>query len=268
MDDLFSLNDLPPRFEMRETNSLSSPEARREVADFYAFHYAPGLDALLETNWYTAHGLPHLQSNPELHDFVADCTRQFRAATDNPAMTNQIRSLEARLVWQLAKMPRSSSIQFDVGTRVDTLENLLTGHFLEPNRIPPPPSPEQDDVQHSRALFWYNLALFTAARDDHRDPAAHRQINDSLAVMRRILNMFENRDVLYSFAVGRYIGGRMPGFHPMERPIVAPSPDAQDEVNKLKVAVHFVEQEDQKGTTQVIQRVCSMALRAWALQKQ
>ncbi|KAK3117499.1 hypothetical protein LTR53_001099 [Teratosphaeriaceae sp. CCFEE 6253] len=267
IDKLFSLNDVPPRYELRATDSLNSPDLRREVADFYSYHYAPGLDTLVETSWYTTQGLAHLQSSPELHDFVADCTKQFKVSTDNPAMTHQIRSLEARLVWQLARMPRSSQSSMDIGQRVDVLENLLTGHFLEPSRIPRPPGPDQDEVQHSKQLFWHHLALFTAARDDGRDPTAHRQIHDSLAVMRRILNMLESRDVLYSIAMARYVGGRLPDFHP-QRHYVAPSPDAQDEVNKLNVAVHFVQQEDQKGTMQVIQRVCSMALRAWALQKQ
>ncbi|TKA81483.1 hypothetical protein B0A55_02938 [Friedmanniomyces simplex] len=267
IDDLFSLDDVPPRYDKREIPSLVSPPVQQEVADFYTFHYAPGLDALLETTWYTTHGLAQLQSNTELQDFVAQCTQQFKASTDNPAMAAQIRSLEARLVWELAKMPRSSPSPTDVVARLDILENLLTGHFLDPGRIPPPPSAEFDDVRYNKHLFWHHLALFTAARDDHRDPAAHHQIEDSLAEMRRILHMLENRDVLYSVAVGRHIGGRMPGFHP-QRHLVASTPDPHDEVNKLKIAVHFVQQEDEKGTTQVIQRVCSMALRAWALQKQ
>ncbi|KAK4959474.1 hypothetical protein LTR10_004279 [Elasticomyces elasticus] len=268
IDDLFSINDVPPRYDQPGSPSPLSPHVQQEVADFYTFHYAQGLDALLETTWYTTEGPAHLRSNAILQDFVAECTQQFKASTDNPAMTNQIRSLEARLVWQLAKMPRSSRTPTDVVARVDVLENLLTGHFLEPARVPlAPPMTEHDELRYNRQLFWYNLGLFTAARDDLRDNAAHQQIDASLAEMRRILNMLENRDVLYSVAIARHIGGRMPDFHP-HRHIASLVADPYDEVNKLKVAVHFVQQEDQKGTTQVIQRICSMALRAWALQKQ
>lgn len=43
--------------------------------------------------------------------------------------------------------------------------------------------------------------------------------------------------------------------------------DSNNEINKLKVAHHFVESEDQRGTNQVYQRICGMALRGWALQK-
>ncbi|KAI7361886.1 hypothetical protein KC336_g21766 [Hortaea werneckii] len=85
--------------------------------------------------------------------------------------------------------------------------------------------------------------------------------------MRGILGMLESRDVLYSIAIGRHVGGRMPDFHPA-RPSIATTNDPADEVNKLKVAHAFVEAEAQKGTTQVIQRVCGMALRGWSLLKE
>ena len=115
--------------------------------------------------------------------------------------------------------------------------------------------------------FWYNLARFTAAHDGRSDPTAQGQVNDALAAMRRILSMLENRDVLYSIAVASHIGGRMLMFHSQHH-LVASTADLDDEINKMKVARDFVDAEDQKGTTQVIQRVCSMALRAWSLQKQ
>jgi len=59
----------------------------------------------------------------------------------------------------------------------------------------------------------------------------------------------------------------MPDFTPQRR-LVATSNDPNDEVNKLMIAQRFVGSEDHAGTTQVMQRVCSMALRSWALQKQ
>ncbi|KAK0252378.1 hypothetical protein LTS09_012496 [Friedmanniomyces endolithicus] len=269
IDDLFALDDVPPRYDKREIPPPLSPAVQQEITDFYNYHYAPGLDALFETTWYTTHGLAQLHSNPELQDFVAQCTHQFKAATDTPLLTNQIRSLEARLVWQLAALPRSSPAFPDLLARLDILENLLTGHFLDPSRVPAPPAQNMDDEMYNQHLFWHHLGLFTAARDDQRhDPAAHHSIDASLAEMRRVLQMLENRDVLYSIAVGRHFGGRMPGFHPA-RQIVASSstmPGGQDEVAKLRVAVRFVQQEDEKGTTQVVQRVCGMALRAWGLQ--
>ena len=79
--------------------------------------------------------------------------------------------------------------------------------------------------------------------------------------------MLENRDVLYSLAVARHIGGRLVEFHP-PRPVISQTDDPNDDVKKLAVAQLFISQEDQKGTTQVIQRVCSMAMRSWILQRQ
>jgi hypothetical protein len=53
-----------------------------------------------------------------------------------------------------------------------------------------------------------------------------------------------------------------------QRHLQATSNDPNDEVNKLKVAHQFIEQEEQRGLSQVYQRICSMALRGWMLQKQ
>lgn len=254
-------------FEKREVPPPITPATRAEVAEFYGFHFAPGLDRLFETQWYSTQGLSKIQLNPALEDFVAQCADQFKSSADNPAATNQIRSLEARLVWQLAMMPRWHASDDGLIARVDTLENLLTGQYLDPQKVPPPPRDGMPEPLFDQLVFWHHLGRFTAARDDRADATAINQISDSLAVMRGILRMLENRDVLYSIAIARHIGGRMPDFHP-QRHLVASSNDENDEVNKLKVAHAFVESENGKGTSQVIQRVCSMALRAWVLQKQ
>lgn len=254
------------------------PAQQDEVRQFYHFHYAAGLDRLLETDWYTMHGLSHLEANAQLQDYVYQCVEQMRTAPGDPATSASIRSLEARLVWQLATMPLSSASSPQLATRIETLQALLTGQILPPHRVPtsPPPPPtespnqeqrQQIELQYRQNVFWYHLAAVTAARDDLQDPSAPKQVNASLAEMRGILSNMENRDVLYSIAIARHIGGRLPDHHPGRQP-VPPGPDPQDDINKLTVAMKFIEMEDQKGTTQVIQRVCSMALRGFALQKQ
>ncbi|KAK5120986.1 hypothetical protein LTR85_005770 [Meristemomyces frigidus] len=267
MDDLFALNDVPPQYHKREAPPPISSATQQEIADFYMFHFAPGLDRVLETNFYTTHGLDYLQANPSLQDFVSQCVEQFKGRTDDANSTNRIRSLEARLVWQLAIMPRATTSFPDLTARIDTLENLLTGQFLDPSRIPSSPPPGTEQPKYNEQTFWHHLGRFVSIRDDHPDPSATRQINDALGAMRGILSMLENRDVLYSMAVARHVGGRMPDFHP-QRHLVASTNDANDDVNKLKVAHQFVESEDQRGTSQPIQRVCGMSLRSWALQKQ
>lgn len=272
MEDLFSLDDIPPQYQKREVPPPTSPAMQQEVADFYMFHYAPGLNRVFETDWYTTQGLRQLQANPSLHDFVSQCEVQLKARTDHPNdpnVTGQTRSLEARLVWHLAAMPTATTSFPELVARVDTLENLLTGQFLDPSRVPPPPQPDTDQpaAKYNEQAFWRQLGRFVSARDDRQDPVAAKQVNDAFGAMRGMLGMLENRDVLYSIAIGRHIGGRMPEFHP-NRHLVASTNDPHDDMNKLTVAHHFVENEDQRGTSTVIQRVCGMALRCWALQKQ
>ena len=271
MDDLFALKDVSPPFEKREAPLPVSAATRQEIGDFYTFHYAPGLDRLFETEWYSRFGLEHLFQDAHLQDFVAQCIDRFKSRTDDAHSTNAIKSLEARLVWQLALTCRSSSDR-ELANRVDTLENLLTGHFLDPSRVPSPPPPpqaqrDQPPEKYNEQAFWHHLGRFVSIRDDRADVGAMRDVSNALAAMRGILSMLENRDILYSVAVTRHVGGRMPEFHP-HRHLVASTNDPNDDMNKLKVAQQFIEIEDQKGTTQVIQRICSMALRSLALQKQ
>lgn len=197
-------------------------------------------------------------------------------------MSKPLKSLETRLVWLLAAMPRNAAHQAngagsdsplqELLPRIDTLEKLLTGQFLHPQAVPPPPSQQsvsqpslEEHNKYNERAFWYHLARFVSLRDDN--PAALQEVNDALVGVRGVLNMLENRDVIYSIAVARHVGGRMPEFHP-QRHLVASSNDPNDDLNKLKVAHQFVEGEDQRGTTQPIQRICSMAIRGWILQKQ
>lgn len=277
IDQLFALNEVPPRFQMRDQPPPNSIPSMRDVEDFYRLHYAQGLDRLFETPWYSQRGWHHLQQDPPLLDFVSQCAEQMKGRSDDAASVHALQSLEARLVWQLALMPRfayragkfSDQITLDALPRIETVERLLTGQYVSQTQVPPPPAAEHqnDHAKYNERNFWHSLGKLASIRDDNSDPNSTHQINDCLSVMRGILGMMENRDVLYSLAVARHIGGRMPDFHP-QRPIVAVTNDANDDVNKFKVAHQFVESEDQRGTTQVIQRVCGMAMRGWVLQKQ
>ncbi|KAK5168029.1 uncharacterized protein LTR77_006596 [Saxophila tyrrhenica] len=280
IDHLFSINDVPPRFHPREAPPVNSEALQHEAEDFYRLHFAPGLDKLFETNWYSERGPHHLQQDRPLLDYTMQVVERMRPRPEDFTAIQQLQSLEARLVWQLAAMPRSplrheangatnDPLASQVIARIDTLENLLTGQFLPPSRIPQAPSQDhqQDHRKYNEQHFWHLLGRFTSARDDTADPHAAREVNESLAAMRASLGMLENRDVLYSIAVARHVGGRLQDFHP-PRPVIAQTDDPNDEVKKLQVAQSFISQEDQKGTTQVIQRVCSMAMRSWVLQKQ
>ena len=273
MNNLFALNNVPPLYSSPGTAPSITAEQQEEISEFYTRHYASGLDHLLETSWYSSEGLAHLRQDPELLDFVSFCLEHFKMKSDDPNATNNNRSLEARLVWQLIVMPCSRITDPSVGEllpRIEVLESLITGNILNTASIPSEPRTDQIPGTPASRLnelaFWNRIGCITAARDDLPDAITLREVDAGLNGMRSTLGMLESRDVLYSIAIARHIGGRLPEF--MLRPLVAVNDDPTLDVNKLKVAHDFVEAEEQRGTTQVVQRVCSMALRAWSLQKQ
>lgn len=285
IDELFDLNDIPPQLPIRTVPDIRSPEVKQELEALYNVQYAHALDKLFETSWYTSHGFAALIADHKLCEFAVQCMDEMRTKPGSygqlvpmPALA----SLEARLVWSLAVMPRthhlystnslaSEALTLEVLPRLDTLENLLTGRYLDNTRIPPPASAvldgsEEANLKSREQDFWHHLGRFTSLRDDQGDDQTLDAVSRELANMRMILNVLENRDVLYSIAVARHIGGRMPDWNPQ-----TPNPltnDPNDDVNKLHVAHGFVLTEDQRGTSQVIQRICSMSLRGWSLQRQ
>lgn len=81
-----------------------------------------------------------------------------------------------------------------------------------------------------------------------------------------LLDMVENRDVLFSMAVVRRYG---PSYETVTENGGSHDRDgsaARDElIGKLRVAKKFLEDEAAgKGTNQVVQRLCGMAVRSWA----
>lgn len=284
IDELFNLNDIQPQLPVRSTVDPSSPEAQEELEALYNYKYAHALDKFFETSWYSTRGFATLSRDSMLREFAVQCMEEMRSKPGPFGQTAPMpasASLEARLVWSLAVLPRkqhlynanepsSDSALLELLPRVDTIESLLTGRYLENSRTPSPPlaadnSPGQSQ-KSSQQAFWYHLGKFASLRDDQGDIHTLDQVATELTNMRMILNMLENRDVLYSIAVARHIGGRMPEWSP-QTPQLPVSNDPNDDVNKLNVACRFVQSEDQSGTSQVIQRICSMSLRAWNLQR-
>lgn len=285
IDELFDLNDIPPQLPIRSVPDISSPEVSKELESLYNFQYAHALDKLFETSWYSTHGFATLMADHKLCEFTVQCVDEMRAkigAYGHIAPTPALASLEARLVWSLAVMPRthhlyntsnltSESLVLELLPRLDTVENLLTGRYLDASRMPPPASAildgsNEQNLKSSQQGFWYHLGKFTSLRDDHGDSQMVDQVSRELANMRMILNVLENRDVLYSIAVARHIGGRMPDWSP-QTPHLPLTHDPNDDVSKLHIAHGFVQTEDERGTSQVIQRICSMSLRSWNLQR-
>lgn len=271
IDELFDLNDIPPQLPIRNASDLQSPDVNKDLEAFYNFHYAHALDKLFETAWYSTQGFATLTADHKLYDFAVQCMDEMRAKPGPYGQTAPmpaLASLEARLVWSFAIMPRTHQYNTSSGStdpitlellpRLDTVENLLTGRYLDLSRAPPPATAiidgsAEQNVKLSQQNFWFHLGKFTSLRDDQGDPQTLDSVSRELANMRMILNVLENRDVFYSIAVARHIGGRMPDWTP-QTPCLPTSNDPNDDANKLQVALGFVQTEDQRGTNQVIQR--------------
>jgi len=241
--------------------------------------YAPGLDRFFETNWYSTQAEFYLQPNDATTRYFYHCTSRFRKQpTSQTDLHTDFPSLEARLLWDLAVLPRKVALPdasvSELINRVATIESLLTGAILPSNKIPghPPHAPPQphDEPAHShyvQSQFWHHLAAFTSCDDSPRSAnpqSAMQSIMHSLYVMRGILSLLENRDVLYSIAVLRHYGGRMKEAYPeKERVLVAESQDPEDSLNKLSVAMSFLASEEVHGTTLAVQRFTGMSRRSW-----
>ncbi len=276
MDDLFRIDDVQPKYEERSSPPPDTRLPDTDVDAFYRFHFQPGLNRLFETDWYSEYGLQYLRHHRTLLDFQMQVMEQFMARDDDVDTNERLASLESRLVWQLAAMPRLASPpgvnddaqKKDLLIRIDIVENLLTGQFLPASRVPPPPArePKPDAHTYSQQIFWHHLGRFVSIRDDVADPATQHEVAVALHDMRGILSMLESRDVLYSLAILRHVGGRLKEFQP-PKPVHPQTADPGDEVKKLQIAHDFLSQQNLQGTTQVIQRTSGMGLWSMVLQK-
>lgn len=279
MDDAFSLDAIPPSFPPpRDMNTHPiSQQDIDSVRDLYLREYAPGLDRFFETDWYTAQGLNNLLSDNDLLRYSIYCNSRFRHAESVKGLP----SIEARLIWKLTSMAFASPPPHDPNRpplpfipRIEAVSHIILGTYMAPENVPPVPAHTPDLKTQPDAyafyiqdLFWHHLSSFTTIRDDHsRAPSSGQYIADHLAGMRNILDMLENRDVLYSMAIARHFGGRMEHYD-AEKLLVGNSNEPEDPINKLVVAMGFLANEECQGTTQVVQRLCGMARRGFQLQR-
>ncbi|KAI5201625.1 hypothetical protein E4T39_05148 [Aureobasidium subglaciale] len=278
MDSLHSLDNIAPTLPPHNPSPLSTQEVE-QIRAMYLAEYAPGLDRFFETNWYSDHGFALLFGNHDLLRYFLHCIERFSQASTG-AGSHGLTSLEARLIWQLGCLPRaivSNPAPPYLGSllqRLSIVENLLCGTFLDHSMVPiqPPANPPDPKLveqytQYLQDAFWHQLGRFVSIHDDIISPDAAQQIATALAAMRNILSMLENRDVLYSMAIARHFGGRMVDYNE-GKILVSKSAEPDDPIAKLAVAMNFIRDEDSQGTTQVVQRFCSMCRRSWQLQRQ
>lgn len=193
-------------------------------------------------------------------------------------------SLEANILWLLMALPRSvanaskpsngqannvetSDGVLDAANRVEIFENLVLGQYLDVE-VPINKEGSRNGTTFDNQLksreheFWRLMSKFLTLRDDEASSA--KEIDDTLTACRGLLESRENRDVIYSIAIARHLGQRMSEFPDN---LSQPSNNSEtDPKGRLLVAKDFLEGEAKgKGTNQVIQRLCGIAVRSWTV---
>lgn len=191
-------------------------------------------------------------------------------------------SLEATVVWAMIGMCRqvagNSPVDVqdakdgvhDAAKRMEIFENLMTGEYLDASSAPSQASEESngtvlnDQMKTRECKFWCLVHTFLTIRDD--EASAAKEIDDTLASCRGLLDSRENRDVIYSVMVARHVGARISEFpENLQQPA---NNDEEDARTKVFVAKKLIEDEALgKGTNQVVQRLCGMAHRSWSIKR-
>ena len=251
-----------------------------EIKHLWLSIYVNGLESFLESRFYYTDGLEYLLKDKIVMEQFAILLNQFAKATpDNPAEMLYTASIEGRVVWSLACLvrtaadvaksatppPRPDGIPpaedpVEAAARLAVFENLVTSQIAEGNALTKPPS--TGDYHKLREMeFWFHLGHFVTLRLHDNDPGSAKEVDETLAALRSLLDGRENRDVLYSIAIVRAIGQRVSEYVESEAPLHL---DEQDTRSKLMVAKRFVRDEGNgAGTTNVIRRFCELASRPW-----
>ena len=252
--------------------------------------YAPAIDKFLETKWFVARGLTHLMENTKLCNQFASLLTRFVLYPDPHHPINYpqhliTQSMEAVVIWAMMSIcrpvariksesggdddPDLKEGVDDAAKRHEILEALMTGEYLDMQTKPQETkkeingTPLDHQLKERERSFWTLVRKFLTLRDD--EASAAKEIDDTLLSCRKLLDSRENRDVVYSIMIARHIGARMAEF-----PDNLQQPEGNDEgdtKHKLRKAKDFIESQNDRGTNQVVQRICGMAVRSWALKR-
>lgn len=287
MDDLLAIGGVPP--PPLAPPAPIMPSTYDEIKSVYSSMYAPAIDKFLETRWFQLRGLSHLLHDARLCEQFATLISRFSIDSSAPNYYHPnaaTQSLEATVIWAtmglcrlVANTPNPTNGQVnylevndgvhDAARRLEIFEHLVSGQYLD---VEAPTSTEttrngtvfDDQLKFREREFWRLMHTFLTIRDDEASSA--KEIDDTLGSCRNLLDSRENRDVIYSIAIARHVGQRMAEFPDnLQQPA---SNDEQDARAKLYVAKKFIEDEATgKGTTQVIQRLCGIAMRSWTIRR-
>ncbi|KAL8936219.1 MAG: hypothetical protein Q9211_004289 [Gyalolechia sp. 1 TL-2023] len=283
MDDLVALDGVPP--PAPTISYPLPPVGYDDVCLAYRRVYGPHIDKFLETQWFNNRGLHYVLQDARLCERFATLVARFNIGQQDPGYDQAkaaTQSLEASVIWSImsiarrvADSPDPSSGQIsaeeihggvlDAARRVEILENMLLGQHLDSEA---PTSTEssrngaglQVQLQEREREFWRLMHRFLTIRDD--EASASHELDATLKDARNFLDVKENRDVIYSIALVRLHGGR----ENLETLSNQNSGGSNMQDKNLTLAKDFLEKQAAgKGTTQVVQRICGMAVRAWTL---
>jgi hypothetical protein len=256
-----------------------------EFAKIFANDYIGGLDAVLESRWFSTNNnaLNRILGDKSLHEEAAHFADVIKYRSNSAEMAG-IYSQEARLIWHMLGVCKQLSPTMngtngttpsdaasgdlplrEVRARFEIVEALLTNQNLQSNPIhhmsyAPDSVPAQKKIELD---FWEALGNFVVHADSDSSPAG--AADHALSTMRNVLQAVETRDALYSIAIARYLGNRIRGF-----PNGLPPPtgeNQENDLNKLHVAMGFISYESRVGLQQVIARICDMAMLSWTVSR-
>lgn len=284
ISDIFPIgNHQPPEIPTRV--GLLPSELDEEFSKIFSNDYCMGLDAVLETKWYSTHNnaIHRIFADKNLHCEAVHFVETVKYRSSSADMAG-IFSQEARLIWHMLGVCKrtspttngtngTASIIADnddrstreVQARFEILEALLTNQTPQSNPMHHISYPADIPLSKKAELdFWVELGNFVVNADN--ETAAPGAVDHALSTMRNVLNQQETRDALYSIAIARYLGNRIRGFpNSLSPPGSDPSPES--ELNKLHVAMGFISYECRSGSQQVTARICDMAMLSWTVSR-
>lgn len=245
--------------------------------------YAGGADRFLETKWFQEKALSLLEDTQRQAQFSGLIDSFLDPNIGDPNVLARANSLETSVVWEFLRMcelleepvaaggspPPPSFSRLLAFNRLRVIEALVTGDYLDINPVPMSDLVIYDDspslmnqLRQREFEFWSNLGHLVTLRDGEGD--ATNEIDAALGRCRSLLDTYENRDVIYSIAIGRVIGHRWADL-PANSTHLANGEERNGAGTKLYIAQRFLEDEASgKATTQVIKRVCGMVLQSWS----
>ena len=261
------------------------PIAYEDISLAYRRVYGPSIDKFLETSWFNDRGLNYVLQDARLCERFATLVARFNITQQDPGYAQAqpaTESLEANVIWSIMTIawrvagstdPSNGqpSIEeanrgvMDAAKRVEILENLLLGQHLDSEApvisdIPKNGVGLRVQLHEREHIFWRLIHKFLTIRDD--EASASNELDATLKDARNFLDVKENRDVIYSIATVRLYGGR----ENLENLSNQNNGGSNTQDKGVALAKDFLEkQAGGKGTTQVVQRICGMAIRAWSL---